>query len=69
MAVAHGARTVREVATAGGWSSVSSAYAALQIARRLGLVAWEEGGTVQRRDGTLRANFGIVIGWGPRDAS
>ena len=53
LAVASGARSVREVATACGWVSTSTAYAHLCMARKLGLVTWEQG-----KQGTLRALVG-----------
>lgn len=42
IAVARGACTVREVAQACGWSSTSTAWAALRLAHHHGLVTWAE---------------------------
>lgn len=55
MAVLRGARTVREVAVALGYSSPTSALMALRAARRAGLVTWEDHHT-----GTLRPAVEVV---------
>lgn len=61
MAVAHGARNVREVARACGWASTNTAHVALRRARDYGLVDWRD-----HHANTLHPTFGIVVGWGPR---
>lgn len=59
IAVARGARTMREVGEIMGWKSPSTPHRALWDAYREGLVDWE-----YERRGTLHATVTVVTDWG-----
>lgn len=59
VAVLRGARTLREIAEACGWTSVATARSAVILAEREGLLAWGDG-SGNSRAGTLHARVRVI---------